>query len=308
MAGDSVLIVGTISNVSRVLAKDFERVFKSLSRFASISTYLVESDSTDNTKLVLSEMKKTYPNFEYVELGDLRNNIPDRIERIRFCRNVYVRYIRSNYTINNWDFVVVVDLDGMNTAITTKSLNTCFTSTMNWDGCFANQKHGYYDLYALRHPEWMPNNCFDDLAKEKNKIAEKFSDPKKLLEKFRSIIKFDKARKISIYNKMHVIKKNTSWIKVDSAFGGLAIYKSVVFIHANYDKSSTSYVSEHVDFHANLMDTHPNLYINPKLINSNWNTYNINRYFVIRQFRNFLRKNPNFRNLIKRYFGGGGGI
>lgn len=174
MAGDSVLIVGTISNVSRVLAKDFERVFKSLSRFASISTYLVESDSTDNTKLVLSEMKKTYPNFEYVELGDLRNNIPDRIERIRFCRNEYVRYIRSNYTINNWDFVVVVDLDGMNTAITTKSLNTCFTSTMNWDGCFANQKHGYYDLYALRHPEWMPNNCFDDLAKEKIRLPKNF--------------------------------------------------------------------------------------------------------------------------------------
>ena len=50
MPEESVLIVGTVSNVSNVLIKEFEKVFKSLSRFKSISTYLVESDSTDNTK------------------------------------------------------------------------------------------------------------------------------------------------------------------------------------------------------------------------------------------------------------------
>lgn len=99
---------------------------------------------------------------------------------------------------------------------------------------------------------------------------------------------------------MHVIKKNTSWIKVDSAFGGLAIYKSVVFIHANYDKSSTSYVSEHVDFHANLMDTHPNLYINPKLINSYWNTHNVNRYFFIRYLRHKFKSGSRMIRICRR--------
>ena len=60
MTKESVLIVCTVSNVSNVIPKDFERVFQSLSRFQSISTYLVESDSTDNTNKILSELKRKY--------------------------------------------------------------------------------------------------------------------------------------------------------------------------------------------------------------------------------------------------------
>ena len=133
MSEESVLIVGTVSNVSNVLIKEFEKVFKSLIRFNSISTYLVESDSTDNTKEVLDELKRMYSNFEYAELGTLKNSIPDRIERIRFCRNLYIKFIRDNVKEKNWEYIIVADLDGMNRKLTPDAVNSCFEDTPNWD-------------------------------------------------------------------------------------------------------------------------------------------------------------------------------
>lgn len=310
MPEESVLIVGTVSNVSNVLIKEFEKVFKSLSRFKSISTYLVESDSTDNTKEVLDELKRMYSNFEYAELGTLKNSIPDRIERIRFCRNLYIKFIRDNIKGKNWDYIIVADLDGMNSKLTPDAVNSCFEDTPNWDACFANQKYGYYDLYALRHPEWMPGNCFDDLAKEKAKIPFKYFESSNLFLKTMALFIFDRARKVAIYDKMKILGVNSEWIKVQSAFGGLGIYKTKLLIECNYDRVSVSQslASEHVDINAKLISKGYNLFINPNLINSNWNTYNVNRFLIIRQFRNFLRTNPNLRKLVKRFFGGGGGI
>ena len=304
MTKESVLIVGTVSNVSNVIPKDFERVFQSLSRFQSISTYLVESDSTDNTNKVLSELKRKYSNFEYVELGTLRNTIPDRIERIRFCRNVYVKFIRDNIKEKNWEFIIVVDLDGMNSKLTQVAVDSCFEDPTDWDACFANQKYGYYDLYALRHPEWMPRDCFIDLEMEKNKIPPKYWNTANVFAKFNSEIRFGKARKVAIYNKMRVIKKNASWIKVDSAFGGFAIYKSRLLIEADYSKNpiENSRTSEHVDLHSNLLKIHPNLYINPKLINSFWNTYNVNRYFLVRFLRHKLKDYSKIIKIGRRIF------
>ena len=304
MIKESVLIVGTVSNVSNVLVKDFERVFKSLSRFNSVSTYLVESDSTDKTNKALSKLKGKYSNFEYIELGTLKSTIPDRIERIRFCRNVYVKFIRDNIKEENWEYIIVVDLDGMNSKLTKVAVNSCFEDPTDWDACFANQKYGYYDLYALRHPTWMPRDCFLDLEKEKSKIPSKYLNSANLFAKFNSEIRLGKARKVAIYNKMCIIKKNASWIKVDSAFGGFAIYKSRLFIEADYGKNpiENSQTSEHVDFHSNLLKIHPNLYINPKLINSFWNTYNVNRYFVVRFLRYKLKDYSKIMKIGRRIF------
>ena len=304
MIKESVLIVGTVSNVSNVLVKDFERVFKSLSRFNSVSTYLVESDSTDKTNKALSKLKGKYSNFEYIELGTLKSTIPDRIERIRFCRNVYVKFIRDNIKEENWEYIIVVDLDGMNSKLTKVAVNSCFEDPTDWDACFANQKYGYYDLYALRHPTWMPRDCFLDLEKEKSKIPSKYLNSANLFAKFYSEIRFGKARKVAIYNKMRIIKKNASWIKVDSAFGGFAIYKSRLFIEADYGKNpiENSQTSEHVDLHSNLLKIHPNLYINPKLINSFWNTYNVNRYFVVRFLRYKFKDYSKIMKIGRRIF------
>ena len=299
-----VVLVGTISNAEKKLESDFYKVFNSLHFFDQIDVFLVESDSLDSTIAVLNKISKKTVNFNYITLGNLKAIVPNRIERIRKCRNEYVKFIRNNINIKKWDYVVVTDLDGMNTALESDSISRLFSSQTSWDGCFANQKHGYYDLYALRETTWMPRNCFTDLELIKNKISTDIPHRYQFFKRFRRLIAYDQARKISLYDKMRVISREANWIQVDSAFGGLGIYKSKWFLNYDYGERSDKDTlnSEHVDFHLKCREAGAEFFIVPSMINSNWNEYNINRYFIIRQLRQYIANHKNVQAVIFKLF------
>jgi len=295
-----VILVGTISNAEKKLESDFYKVFNSLHFFDQVDVFLVESDSSDSTIEVLNKISKKTLNFAYVTLGNLKDTLPNRIERIRNCRNEYIKFIRNNINIKKWDYVVVADLDGMNTALESNSISKLFSSQTSWDACFANQKHGYYDLYALRETTWMPKNCFADLELLKRKISTDITHRSQFFKRIGRLIAYDQARKISIYDKMRVISEKAEWIEVDSAFGGLGIYKSKWFIKYDYSKKSDHETldSEHVDFNSKCRDAGAKFFIVPTMINSNWNEYNINRYFIVRQLRQYIANHKNVRALL----------
>ena len=93
---NKIAIVGTISNVESVLRSDLNRVVSALNDLHVSDIFLVESDSDDQTSTLIMDLKKTYSNLAHVNLGILKNHIPNRIERIRYCRNYYVRWLREN--------------------------------------------------------------------------------------------------------------------------------------------------------------------------------------------------------------------
>ncbi len=297
----SVILVGTIRDVSKILEKELSQVYSAISVFSNIDIFLVESDSTDATKETLESLELKYPNLKYEALGNLRETMPGRIERIRYCRNRYVDHVRKGNSKSKWDFVIVADLDGMNSKLDQTAIASCFETTVSWDVCFANQKNGYYDLYALRHPTWMPNDLFEDLWKLQEIIDDKYKYPKNLFQRIRSIFVFDSLRKKVIYDRMKKIKKNASWIEVNSAFGGLAIYRTDLLLQHDYSQElqQDKIYSEHVDFHSKCVVNGANLYINPKLINSHWNIYNFNRFRVVRLLRVFSKNAPKFRYAIR---------
>ena len=284
-----ILLVGTVSNVAKTIEKELRIVCKALSVFDYVKIYLVESDSTDNTVEILEKIKLANAYFDFTSLGILKEKLPHRIERIAYCRNYYVEYFRTNHQTSNFDYVAVADLDGMNFRINKRGIKSCFDSNIQWSGMMANQKFGYYDIYALRAPGWVESDCFNDLRK-----AKEFSVPPKLskwsLLNFLIQFKYhDRFRKSYIYDKMKRIKFKNDLIKVDSAFGGFAIYKPEVFLRSFYGNSK-SFESEHVDFHKNLENIENAFYINPKLINSGFNFYNTNKLLIVR----FLRELKKF--------------
>ncbi|CAB4599659.1 MAG: hypothetical protein F2657_05475 [Actinobacteria bacterium] len=299
-----VILVGTISNAEKKLEKDLYKVLNSLYLFEEIDVFLVESDSSDSTIAVIDRISEKNPKFHYVSLGNLKITIPNRIERIRKCRNEYIKYIRLNFPTKKWDYVVVADLDGMNSALKSSSISKLFASQLSWDACFPNQKHGYYDLYALREETWMPRNCFTDLDLIKSQIAKNTLKRYNFIKRIERLIAFDQARKISLYDKMRVISKKTHWIKVDSAFGGLGIYKSKWFLTYDYSGRSDNDTldSEHVDFHLKCREAGAEFFIVPSMINSNWNEYNVNRYFIIRQLRQYVANHKNVQAVIFKLF------
>jgi hypothetical protein len=63
------------------------------------------------------------------------------------------------------------------------------------------------------------------------------------------------------------------WLPVDSAFGGIGIYKTSSFKHASYFGFSNGHeICEHVGFHQMAREVGMKLYINPKFtVNSEFN-------------------------------------
>jgi hypothetical protein len=287
-----ILIVGTISNAEKLLLKDLKKLSKSF-RFTNHLNYmLVESDSTDGTVESLQHIKNTRTNFDYLSLGNLRNNIPDRIERIRFCRNRYVQYIRDKFPEQKWDLVVVADLDGMNQAITMKRVLSSINSPIKWDIVTANQKFGYYDLLALRADGWVEYDIFETLKRVKQSSKIPQYGGHRYIKFLKTFNYYDKFRNSVIYSKMKIIRKKSPWVPVSSSFGGLGIYRPEVLLQFDYTKKIKSDFihSEHVDLHLKCYEYGFRQYINPYMLNSGFNQYNLNKLKAVRFLREIKKE------------------
>jgi hypothetical protein len=284
----TILVVATIRNVEKTLISEVNKCISALDGFKSIEFYLVESDSTDRTCMLLDQLKNDLSNFSYKSLGVLQKQIPDRLERIRYCRNFYIRYIQSLSKEKMPKYVLVVDLDGMNSALNSKSVRSCFVRE-DWDVVLANQTFGYYDILALRHPIWQKSDWtveFEELKKKKNRPKSNF-----LIYKVIYFLSLDKIKRQVLYSKMVRINKKDSWIEVESGFGGAAIYKTEVLLKHDYSKEFESAETDHVSLHRKILRDGGKIFINPRFINSHFNTYNINRYFILRMIRILIWRN-----------------
>lgn len=257
ISDSNVLIVGLARNCESVLEKEIKNISKCFHGFSTQKWLIIESDSDDSTLDVLLKLKKEKI-ADYISLGNLRNKLPKRTERIAYCRNAYVDAINNNQEYLNIDFVVVVDLDGVNTLLTRSSVESCWALDVDWDACFANQKGPYYDIWALRHEFWSPNDCWQAYEYLISKGINK-----------------EKSRYLSVYSRMLTISEKDEPIQVESAFGGLGIYKRRLFINNSYIglDSRESEICEHVTFHKTIIDNRGNLYINPLLINCGINEH-----------------------------------
>jgi hypothetical protein len=283
MSYGKLLVVGTARNCDATLDKNIKRILRACKDFNDVSFYVVESDSKDNTKVVLSTLQRKIPNFRYISMGTLDVLIPDRVERIRFCRNKYIEFLREKQNSpERYDFVMVVDLDKVNSRLSRRAVVSCFSTNQNWDACFANQSFGYYDLYALRAPDWINYDIFKEMRAAFSQIQT--ADGK--WSRIRSYFKQDKLRKIHIYKNMRKIPYDHSWIKVQSAFGGAAIYRADILSSTDYSAINLNdQICEHVDLNMKLYNKEKNLFINPKFINSRFNEYNLNRITLVRYLR-----------------------
>jgi hypothetical protein len=238
-------------------------------------------------------------NFRFKSLGELQQEIPERISRIRYCRNQYVEELRKlDIEI---DYVVVADLDGMNSRITKAGFNSAFMRS-GWSAVLANQLGGYYDLLALRHQEWCPNDILTELKQQQEKIDTSHISIFSIFKRFDRRLEFDQARKKVIYSKMRRIKTSSDWIGVLSGFGGLGIYRFELFQKFDYSLQAGElpYESEHVAFSKKVIQSGGKIFINPRMINNFYNTYNVNRFFIIRQIREiYWNLGKNLRHLLQ---------
>lgn len=257
LTNNHFLAVGLARNCAATIKNDVLYVQNALGNAPDNHWLVIESDSDDNTLEVLEELKATVPNFDYISLGTLRDKYPLRTDRIAYCRNRYLEELENNPLYANLTHLLVADLDGVNDCITDKAIASCFTRT-DWVACTANQWGPYYDVYALRHEIWSPNDCWD---------VQRFLGMRGMNE--------EESTACAVYSRMISISESEDWIEVDSAFGGLGIYRVAAIHGLRYQglNHRGEEVSEHVSFHRQIRDGGGKIFINPQLINGTLNEH-----------------------------------
>jgi hypothetical protein len=249
-----VVVVGPVRNCGATIAREVAHLRKVLSGFASVSFLLVESDSTDDSLMQLRQLAAQVPGFAFESMGALRERHPARCARIAICRNVYVERLASDPRYAQIDYVIAADLDDINHGLTADAVLSCWRSEVDWAGMTANQRLGYYDIWALRHPAWSPVDCW---AAYRDIV---------------DVVGHRQAMEMCVASKQIRVPADAAPIEVESAFGGFAVYRRDAFVTGRYVglDANGEEINEHVSFHANLRARGHRLYINPAMINADF--------------------------------------
>lgn len=264
-----VLIAGTIRNGSSTVANSIHDLSRAFEGMAEVMWLVIESDSTDNTVSILEEISREKKNFKYITLGNLSSKHPKRTDRIAHARNVYLMDFQQLEEYSECTHLVVADLDGVNNLISRSGVESSFA--LNPLGVFtANQSGPYYDIWALRHDFWSPNDCWAELEFYRNW----YQWPEYALQK-------------SVLSRMIRIPEDADLIEVQSAFGGLAIYPrdavgNTLYVGLDDDGKE---ICEHIRFSEGIRRNGYKIFINPKMINTKYTEFSLQKKLKNKLFR-----------------------
>lgn len=240
-----IVVAASVCNCVSYIDKLVSNIIIISSLFSECSVVLIESDSDDDSLRIITEKLNNSGIINIVSsLGSLKPKINHRTGRIAYARNTYLDIIERRF--DDWDYVLVLDFNDSNIdQIDPSNILSNFDKN-NWDMVCANQRMGYYDLWALRHPKLMPHDCW--------KMARNFNGD---------------GRSEFVYSKFFILTEDMPWVKVDSAFGGAAFIKISSIQGARHDSinSDGEEECEWVSFCKKLNGGNSNIYINPKFYN-----------------------------------------
>ncbi len=208
----NIVFSGLAKNCLNNVKKNIEFVdkFKEYYPKANIYFFILESDSTDGSKEYLSNINKEY--LKIFNLDELEKKIIIRTERIAFCRNFLLKKIKEEANFSNFLYIPL-DLDIELFKYTSneefKNLLIMLKNNKSYDVIFPFSFPYYYDIHALRSNRWNTKNPWHSINS---------------INKYLPIGKFF-TRYFFIYRKQKKYNKKLTEIKVESAFGGIGIYK-----------------------------------------------------------------------------------
>ena len=252
LSQSNILIAGPARNIGQYVAEDVRVLMAACKNFKNATALVIESDSDDDTVSALELLKCTNDKVTSTSLGSLAKKMPKRTERLAFVRNYIQDEVINNSQYADIDFIAMADLDGINRQITADNIENCWKVKEPWDVITANQPNSYYDIWTLRHADWSPVDCL------------------RQRDKLEKIIGKQAANYLAVQAKQVSLDPSMGMIEVDSAFGGLGIYKKAAFIAGRYvglDFAGNE-VSDHISFHKDLRQAGYRIFINCALVNS----------------------------------------
>jgi hypothetical protein len=256
-----VLIAGTIRDGAHAIEESVQKIEAAFVAIPEVKWLVIESDSSDDTLSVLKNISERNQNFKYKSLGILSERYPARTDRIARARNEYLRLFQDSSEFSDFTHLVVADLDGVNNLLTREGVTSTFELSKE-SVVTANQLGPYYDIWALRHEFWSPNDCWKELEFFKRRVQW----PERALEK-------------SVLSRMITIDTEEEPIEVLSAFGGLAIYPRDSVRNLEYCGLNEygEEVCEHVQFSEGVRQNGFKILINPKMTNIDFTDFSVEK-------------------------------
>lgn len=229
------------------LRDNIERIEVLRKKFRSSFVVVVENDSIDSTKDILNDWSLTsshvYVLSENLKLDVIPNDLPlginpstscKRIGRMVYCRNKYLTFIKEKKL--QYDYLLVVDIDVEYFSVN-GIIDGIINAPLNWGGIFAN---GYLQYGFIR--KYRDSYAYFPYGMNKND----YSNSRYHLVKFSRELTFK-----MLFNK---------YVKVVSAFGGIAVYKRKAIEKIEYvlerDLNSDEFeaLCEHIPFNSKIIN------------------------------------------------------
>lgn len=270
-----VVVVGIVKNCSKSLGPSILSISQALDPIPVNNWHFVESDSRDGTLKSLNYLRGRISGFTFDSLGSLSREIPERLERLAFCRERVRLWLAT--IEEKPDVVVVADMDGVATSLLQGELSRAFANHFrDFDVLTANTFGRYYDILALRRPGLVEQ----DYRETEEALLQSGENP------------FG-AKYLALVQHQEKISPSNPPIAVRSAFGGLAAYKYECMTAASYISSNPE-VCEHVTFHEKLVTQGFKIAIVPTLRIHGDRRHTIFSNPILKPLWSFARRLPHF--------------
>ena len=249
----SVIVCCIARDIRKTFLSDYQKISMALSSFKTVNWIIIESNSTDGSAAFLENFADLHPEVHAETLGGEKDTGLTRAQILARARNKYLEIVFTNQKYSNADYLAIADLNALNNKLSPESVLSSF-EVDDWDFCTANQMGPYYDIWALRHPLWSPNDCWEQLSF------------------YRTYSKRPNYTLNAAVNvRMITIPVDSPPIFVDSAFGGFGLLRlsdKTVGITYQGMNSEGKQTCEHVSFCEFLKRKGGKVIINPKMINT----------------------------------------
>ena len=238
LAKSSVVVIGLARNIASVLPKTIYRIERLRELCKRSHVVVFENDSRDTTLDILKKWSQNTgcvtvlnDNFGHPVNQSVRSLT--RATRMAHYRGICQHHVRKNHADSS--YVVVIDLDiaggfsldGVCNSVGHKHADFCAANGILYHTVLGIQDYPVqYDVWAYRpRGDWQPVNN-------------------------------------SVVNPLQFYRGD-ALVPVNSAFGGLGVYKTPAYLAGTYDGTDC----EHVPFHRSMMNAgHKNLFLNPSQV------------------------------------------
>jgi hypothetical protein len=259
MIAKRAFIAGTARNCAKSLPHTLQRLTRFQSSFEQCKFVIVTNDSDDDTENTLRAWAATVPNALILNLDGLARKARLRTHRLALARNAYLSILKEDLRGGKGhELLLVADMDGPNATLVDdpQFVTAIENAPSDWAALLANQRGPYYDIWALRHPTWCPDDCWEAIQAASKKW-------------FGRRAAREAAKKKYVHDKQIVIDPSAPPLKVESAFGGFGIYRTEYLTDLDYVGLTPrgTEVCEHVHFNQMIGQKGGSLYIVPALLN-----------------------------------------